>query len=343
MKLVHELDHQTWRDFVDRHPQGNVFHTPEMFYTFAHAKGYQPELWAITESDGTPIALFVPVTITLFKAMARWFSTRVVSFGSVLCVDSARGKKALDKLLRTYTQQVNRNVLFTELRNISDISHIDSLLAQNGFEYEEHLNFFIYLGKGSEEVLQNIGSRTRKKIRKGLREKTVKINEITNLSELKPWYEILAATYRHAQTPLADYSLFEAAYHYLFPQKMAKFLIGTIDGQAVACSLELPYKNRIYGWYGGSDRHFSKFHPNELLNWYIMDWGATHNYEIYDFGGAGKPNESYGVRDFKAKFGGELVGLGRYICVHAPGRLKLSQFVYKLYKRSREWQRSTAA
>ena len=28
--------------------------------------------------------------------------------------------------------------------------------------------------------------------------------------------------------------------------------------------------------------------------------------------GAGKPNEDYGVREFKSKFGGELVEFGRF-------------------------------
>ena len=64
-----------------------------------------------------------------------------------------------------------------------------------------------------------------------------------------------------------------------------------------------------------------------------MEWGAQHGYTTYDFGGAGKPDEEYGVRDFKAKFGGKLVHLGRYIYVHAPMRLKLSEFAYSLYRK----------
>ena len=31
--------------------------------------------------------------------------------------------------------------------------------------------------------------------------------------------------------------------------------------------------------------------------------------------GAGKPDEEYGVRDFKAEFGGELVEHGRFLCI----------------------------
>jgi serine/alanine adding enzyme len=39
------------------------------------------------------------------------------------------------------------------------------------------------------------------------------------------------------------------------------------------------------------------------------------------------------VRDFKAKFGGELVCFGRNTCVHAPGALWLSKQGYRLLRR----------
>jgi lipid II:glycine glycyltransferase (peptidoglycan interpeptide bridge formation enzyme) len=35
-----------------------------------------------------------------------------------------------------------------------------------------------------------------------------------------------------------------------------------------------------------------------------------------DLMGAGRPDEQYGVRDFKAEFGGEMVEYGRYVYAH---------------------------
>ena len=48
--IVHTLLEEEWRRFMEEHPQGNIFHTPEMFQVFSHTKGHQPELWAATES-----------------------------------------------------------------------------------------------------------------------------------------------------------------------------------------------------------------------------------------------------------------------------------------------------
>ena len=60
---------------------------------------------------------------------------------------------------------------------------------------------------------------------------------------------------------------------------------------------------------------------------------GRRNCHVYDFGGAGKPDEEYGVRDFKAKFGGNLVNFGRNVFVHNPMLLKLSRHGYEVYRR----------
>jgi serine/alanine adding enzyme len=112
-----------------------------------------------------------------------------------------------------------------------------------------------------------------------------------------------------------------------------RFLLVRVGGTAVGCSAELIHKDTVYGWYGGSDRAFSRYIPNDLLVWHILEWGARNGYRVYDFGGAGAPDEDYGVRDFKAKFGGQLVNFGRSTHVHAPVRLRCSTVGYRFLRR----------
>jgi len=330
MEIVRELNEALWREFVDDHLLSNIFHTPEMFEVFAQTKGYQPSLWAVVDGRQRPLALMLPVNITLKGGVLRPFTTRAILFGSVLCAPNNRGKEALGVLLRAYKQESVGDALFTELRNLADLSDLQSVLKENGFVYEEHLNYLIDLGRSVEEVLQSIGRRTRKKIRKGLRDGLVQVVEVSDRAELDRWYDTLHKTYGNAQIPLADRSLFEAAFDELHPKGMAKFLEAKLDNETAACSVELTYKDTVYGWYGGSDRNYSKYLPNEILMWHVLEWGASNGYRVYDFGGAGKPDEEYGVRDFKAKFGGELVCYGRNTCVHAPRLLWLSEHGYRL-------------
>lgn len=339
VEIVRQLDVELWRDFVDNHPLSNIFHTPEMFQVFEQAKGYYPTLWAATRGDEQVLALLLPVKITLVGSFLRRLTTRAVVYGSVLYDPSPAGEEALAFLLRAYTHQAGHDVLFTELRNLSDQGRIQPLLRDCGFVYEDHLNYLIDLDCPVAQVFQNIGSRTRKHIRRGLRERKVVIEEVTEQRQIASCYDLLGKSYAAAKVPLADLSLFEAAFDVLYPRGMARFWLASVDEVYVAASVELLYKETMYGWYSGVDRTYSRYTPNELLMWHILKWGVEHDYKIYDFGGAGKPNEAYGVRDFKAKFGGELVCYGRNTCVHSPVWLFLSKLGYELYRRL-PWRRS---
>lgn len=333
MRVVRQLDEPRWRAFVDQHPCGNVFHTPEMFDVFSRAAGHWPELWAVV--DGTEVlALLTPVHITLMTGLLGRLTRRSVAYGGALCHDSPAGRAGLRLLLQSYAEHVGCRSLFTELRNMHAPDGTRPLLERYGYAYEGHLNYLIDLDRPSGEIFGAIGPRTRKHLRKGLRERRVAISALDHRDGLAEWYELLRLTYRAIRVPLADRALFEAVFDVLQPRGIARFLVARVGDAPVACSLELGYKRTLYGWYGGSDRAYSKYLPNELLTWHILEWGAENGYAVYDFGGAGKPGEEYGVRDFKAKFGGRLVNFGRYTAVHAPRLLKLSKLGYALYQHS---------
>jgi serine/alanine adding enzyme len=333
LKFVHDLDTRPWESFVGGHSQGNVFHTPEMFQVFAQARGHRPSLWAVTDENNTPVALFMPVQITLFNRWLRKLTSRAVAFGSILAEPGPRGEEALALLMSVYKKAIGKSILFTELRNVSNLERFQPLFRNQSFLYEGHLNYLVEIKRPPEEVFQKIGPRTRKNIKRVLKKGDVAIREVRDRDGVDACYELLKKTYKLAHVPLADSSLFNAAFDILMPKKMIKFTLACVSDEPAAASVELLYKDVMYGWFGGIDRSFSSYGPNELLMWYILEWGAENGYRVYDFGGAGKPGEDYGVRDFKAKFGGELVSFGRNICVHNPMLLRLSELGYRFYRR----------
>ncbi len=331
LKIVHQLDRALWRS-VYRHPGSSIFHTPEMFEVFSRVSGYTPQLWAAIDGEENLLALFLPLQITLFDGLLRRLTTRAVAYGSVLYDPSLAGQVALKRLLDAYNERVKRQLLFTELRNVSDMGAVQSVLSSCGFAYAEHLNYLIDLDRSPEAIMQGFGSRTRKQIRRALRQHQVVIETLTSRDQLGGWYEVMQQTYRRNQVPLADRSLFESAFDVLYPKDMILFSAARVGDVYAAVSVELLYKDVIYGWYGGTDRVYGNLYPNELLTWHILEWGAQNGFRVYDFGGAGKPEEEYGVRNFKAKFGGDLVGFGRNTCVHSPLLLKLSTLGYEMYR-----------
>jgi lipid II:glycine glycyltransferase (peptidoglycan interpeptide bridge formation enzyme) len=255
-----------------------------------------------------------------------------VAYGSVLATKTEPGTDAARVLLQQYATEMRRKSRFTELRNLHALDELKHPLEQCAYAYEDHLNYLVDLDRSCDAVFGGISSSTRKKIRRAMRSGEVTVEELTERADLPEWYELLRHTYRRARVPVPHRSLFEAAFDVLQPRSMIKFFVARVRGVAVACSAELLYKQTIYGWYGGSDRAYSSYIPNDLLTWHVLEWGASNGYRVYDFGGAGKPDEPYGVRTFKAKYGGELVNYGRYVCVHSRGRLAISRIAYRAYQ-----------
>ena len=331
MEVVQQLDEGLWKDCVDRQPQSNIFHTPEMHQVFSRAEGHRPQLWAAIE-DGRLLALFLPVLVTLKDGLLRPLTTRAVTYGSVLCAANAEGQQALARLLRTYKGEVKGSPLFTELRNLSDLSAVQPILQDNGFVHEGHLNYLIDLQRPTEEIWGSLHRNVRSNVRKARRMGVV-VEEIASLEKVPVVYQVLTEVYEHIHVPLAPASLFEAAFEILHPRGMIKFFVARVEDTNIGVAIRLLCKDTIYAWYAGAARDYAAYKANDLLNWHVLEWGAQNGFKCFDFGGAGKPDQDYGPRKFKAKFNGRLVNYGRDICVHHPRLLHVSQWGYEVYRR----------
>ncbi len=329
--IVNTLPELQWRNFVDQHPNGNIFHTPDMYDVFCHAHNHEPALWAAVRG-GCVLALLLPVRINLLHGFLRSLTTRSIAYGSVLYAPGQDGKEGLAELLKTYRQSMKRTALFIELRNSYDLSEIQPILGNCQYSYEDHLNFLVDTSVPVNQVLKNISKSGQRNITKASVKHQFEIIEAQDTTQVEICYSILKKTYANARVPLADYSLFESAFTYLYPKHMIKFLLGRAEGQFVAASVVLIYKDVIYDWYRGFDRAYASFYPNDLMVWDILKWGSENHFRTFDFGGAGRPDEKYGPREFKAKFGGRQVNYGRNICVYSSNLLRISKFGYEFLR-----------
>src|SRR4051812_23410939 len=117
MQVTKRLEERLWRDFVEKNPQGNIFHTPEMFQVFARSARCQPTVWTVVNSTERPLVLLLPVQITLVGGLMERLTSRAVVYGSILCDPTPEGKEALRVVLQAYKREIGGSILFTELRN----------------------------------------------------------------------------------------------------------------------------------------------------------------------------------------------------------------------------------
>ncbi len=332
LRVVRHLEERDWRAFVEDNPRGNLFHTPEMFQVFARAKGHRPTLWATVGDEGRVLALLTPVEVTVLPGPLQFLTTRAVVYGSVLCVAGAEGRDALSVLLRAYNREARGRLLFTELRHQSDLTDLRLDLAREGFQHEEHLNYLIDLTPPESEIWRRVRSNAQRAVRRAQKSGVV-VEEVGDSAGVAAAYRVWEQVYRRIHVPLADESLFQAAFEVLRPRGMLRILVARVDGE-VAGAVALPaYKGIAYYWYAGVLREYSSQHPGDLLVWHSLVLSQQSGARTFDFVGAGRPDQEYGVREFKAKFGGDLVNYGRSVCVHSAAKLKLSQMGYQLVRK----------
>ena len=133
------------------------------------------------------------------------------------------------------------------------------------------------------------------------------------------------------KTPLYPYEFFEN----LYKESTSQFILVSYNDEIVggSCCVTLPNKG-VYEWFAcGKDGLYKNIYPSSVTKHAGMKFASDNNYPLFDMMGAGKPDEKYGVRDFKAEFGGELVEHGRYLCVLNKCLYNLGKLGVKLLKK----------
>ena len=83
----------------------------------------------------------------------------------------------------------------------------------------------------------------------------------------------------------------------------------------------------------GLDQEYKDLSPSVMATYAAIEYGFKNGFKKFDFMGAGKPSEDYGVRDFKAKFGGDLVEHGRFIKICNPFLFNLGKAGLSILKK----------
>ncbi|MFQ5911260.1 MAG: lipid II:glycine glycyltransferase FemX [Thermoplasmata archaeon] len=327
MRLVDDVEEEDWRDFVRRNRGGNIFQTPEMAEVYRRTVGYEP-ISAFAVENGEVRGLLLAHLIWSGRGILRTLSTRCILQGGPLCTEPSFTPAILERL----DGLIARRALFTEVRNLHEPGNHVSLYESAGYSYAPHLNYIIDLRQGEKDVLSKMSKGRRKGIARA-EKMGLEVAEVETEGQIQDFYDIVAKTYSSVGIPLADISLFRSAFRILTPIDRARFLLCRSEGENVACRAVLLFGKTIYDWYAGSLVEERARKADEHLVWNILKQGISEGFETFDFGGAGPPDEDYGPREFKRRFGGEMIEPGRFKKVYKARLLSFSKRMYRLRRR----------
>ncbi len=350
-----EIDREEWSRLVRTSATGTWFQTPEAYCFYeSMPEFFRPFVVAVERvndltNERTLRGVCVGYVTKEKNAIKQYFTRRAIIIGGPALADDASAEEVeflmngVRKMPILHSSLKGRTLnapIYIECRNFNDYSQWKGAFEKAGFEYQPHLNF--HVDTSSVELVEaNLGKSRKRDIRTTIRE-GVTITSIYDLglqiddSErermVREYYQVLKNLYEtKVKTPLFPESFFQA----LVKHPDARFLLTELNGKIIGGTVCVAQEGKcLYEWFAcGEDGVYPHVFPSCYATYAGIKYAAEHGMPRFDMMGAGKPGEAYGVRDFKAKFGGKEVEYGRFICITKPLLYKIGVLGVKLLKK----------
>ena len=325
-----DIDPQQWQALIDRSPYATWFQTKEAYEFYSSLPQEMTPFAVAIQRTNKLVAVCVGYITQAKNKLVQCLTCRAIIIGGPVIDEDATAEEitsllnAVKKLQRSDLQSAGRSTaqrstglspIYFETRNFHDYSRWKEVFRNSGFAYQPHLNF--HVDTSSVEVVdKNLGKSRKRDIRTTIREGVIPVMQPT-IEQVREYYQILHTLYTtKVKTPLFSWHFFEQ----LYQTSHARFILTEYQGRIIGGTVCVELPNRaLYEWFAcGEDGVYDHIFPSCYATYLGIQYAAENECHIFDMMGAGKPNEAYGVRDFKAEFGGELVEHGRFLCVRKP-------------------------
>ena len=300
-----------WNFFIEKNHFSSPFQTHEFYKFFNSIPGLSADAFAVEEND--EFKSLCVVTIQKEKGIKGYFSRRGIIYGGPLIEEAY--SESLSVLLDDIISHYKSALIYIEIRNYFDYTPFKNVFITAGFNYVSWLNFQLKIRDHNE--IKMVMSNTRQRQVKKAQQDGVYWKEAEDLKEVNSFYEILLNLYnRKVKKPLFPKDFFIEFYL----QKIGKFLLIYKQNKVIGGIMCPVMPNKaIYELYiCGLDQEYKDQYPSVMATWAAIDYASRNNIPVFDFMGAGRKDRDYGVREFKARFGGELVEYGRYLKIINP-------------------------
>lgn len=222
----------------------------------------------------------------------------------------------LRSILSELQNQIPWYNLFIQFRNQRDTSHLFSDFEGFGYKFSNRLNLITDI-ENQNHMWENMSQNRRRQIKKSLANGLV-VEHRPNGIQLLDFYNLLRKLYNHkVLKPLPEFAFFERINQLACDGLIEGGIFVCLYQQQVVGGIVAPMVkgNTIYEWYiCGLDNQLKAegIFPSVMATWAAMEYGNKAGCQHFDFMGMGKPDEPYGVRDFKARFGGTWLNHGRW-------------------------------
>jgi len=307
---------KSFEQFFETHPDSTFFQSGKLFTLIDGLQNYEPLLLVCEDESGIIRGSLLTIIQAKNHKILKHFSSVAIIRGGPLIDTSCPDKKdVLNKLLQSLIKTTKRKALVIQFRNFADQKAYIQIFKKFKFVFHDHLNLIVSTTDKSS-VWSDISNSRQRQITKSIKNGAFVIEQ-PSYEEFCKFYALLKSIYnRKIHKPLPPWSFFE---RFFFNVKNNLFgIINLIGFQGkIIGGILCPVSDgkMLHEWYVcGLDQQFNPqgIYPSVLATWSAIDYAIKNKIAAFDFMGMGHPKIPYGVRDFKLRFGGDLVNFGRF-------------------------------
>ena len=304
----------SWKEAIKHDQNNTIFQSLDFFFFYKDVKNYKPYIFTAEDVKGAYSGVLLALVIKESPGLRGYFSTRVLIFGGPIISNKIKNKlEVLDELLSKLVVTLKNKSIFIQFRNFFEWNEEEKhIFVKHGFTYRERQNIILKLSS-QEDVLRNISESKRRQIRLAKKNGTI-VRSPKNIEEVKTFYYILRDLYtKKIRKPLPDFSFFKEFFNRVQDGLGIIRLVLIKDKIIGGVIAPITPKRTIYYWYvAGLDHKYKNNYPSIMAVWSLMEYGIANNIERLDFMGIGKPDQIYGVREFKMRFSKNVIDYGRF-------------------------------
>ena len=176
-----------WKEFVDIHPNGNFFQTPEFVDLINSVPNYKADV-IFQKKKNILTGILVYTEQKEGSGLKGVFTNRCIVYGGPLVLNGEKEDEIAGSLLKKLKKQTG--AIYIKFRSLFDTSSLKDVFESHNYSYKPHLNYIVPIAPNTEETLLLLNSSRRRQVRKSMKSGAEIINP-SSIEEVKSFYQIL--------------------------------------------------------------------------------------------------------------------------------------------------------
>lgn len=318
---------------LKRNKNAYNYHSPFQEYSLYKFYKSQDNCEVFAFSGYYKEQLIASVTGVIFfeNGLKKHLTKRAIVYGGPILHNSSKHVNVvLDELLKEMKKQLMRKAIYLEFRNLFDYCLNTNIFLTNGFKYKPYVNYRLDISN-LEDVMARMSSEKRRQIKKADKHGAYTC-VADSPNQIEQFYAILKNLYiNKVKKPIPPFKFFLNLYFNFRKYNNGAFILVCFQNKVIGGIICVYNNDTVFEWYCcGLDQDFKNCYPSVMSVYGAVKEGVSKGCVAFDFMGAGMLHKPYGVRQFKSRFGGEMVEYGRYLLVLNPIRYAFGRVALKL-------------